>query len=237
MVSRISVGCQELCEKSHIRPGPTSVGFICPPLTEYIRMIDWVVDQKTFHCVHATGLSSFFDLDRTVSSAVRCIGPFGSESLSENTVRDAMKILTLQLEREYGLPQDYVVWGAYMDRMDYVEHSFSMLGSRCGFCPNITLRTELLSYEHPPELLREWSHSGGEIRHKSGIVFCETQSKVELRSIDLALIHPNTVEALIGRLSSFLPLVRSELGLQQTSARYGFDASQLVWTPSGSKTL
>lgn len=162
----------------------------------------WSVDIVSGHCAYGSSLHVCFDPMPTKSGAIRAVGPYGpcEEGLEDMKLR--MLEVVAEIERQTG---GYVVWGELKDDPDFAEHSISILGERCGFVPNIAMRsTVLLTKPCSSEmLLREWNCAEGKLTHRSNAI---SDGAAE-SPVDLAVLHPDNYEeycSILAKLCGFL---------------------------------
>ena len=131
-----------------------------------------------------------------------------------------MRELTIELEDNHLEEDQFVLWGGYTDRADYLEHEIEISETICGFVPAVWLRTELFGGDGC-RIEREWTRSVDELIHRSGLSFPNTGSSV----VDSAMFHPLTAELAIVKL------------YKAWEDAYEFDVNSLQlpvfrWTPS-----
>jgi hypothetical protein len=152
------------------------------------RTARWTIDFRTGHCSHPSGITTYFSSKLTPSGALRCLGPFVSETPSDKHISIALKQLSVALEGPQYFPGSYVVFGAYKDEPDFIDHEFQILGSTCGYVPCLALRTTI--FGNDIRWKREWAVLDSESAiHRSGISF-GTNSYID---IDHAVMHPSTL--------------------------------------------
>ncbi len=135
----------------------------------------WSIDIDSGHCIHRSGLEAYFDPATTASGAIRCVGPFGpTAQLGWRDVTACLMQIVDDLEEFPRFSDSYVVWGAYL--RGSISDSYPeirILGERCGWVPNLPLRTELVlrAGEHAAGglLEREWSLLDDAVSHRAGL--------------------------------------------------------------------
>lgn len=167
----------------------------------------WSIDLENGHCKHSNGLSVFVDVGKDLG-IVRCLGPFGSEGLGESAVWESSRALTAELEANGSLRnRKLLVWGAYAHSASYLEHKFPILGSSCGFVPNLLFREQLMLGEELFDQERTWSQIGTRLIHASGMEIDHCLSLVDASRVSARLICPDTAEVIL--------LELAQMGLKQ----------------------
>jgi hypothetical protein len=179
---------------------------------EIVFESEWSIDSPSGHCAHPDGLEAYFDSRLTATGALRCVGPFGPDlpNLSAEGVLTRLFELVSALEDSPEFGGAYVVWGAYVPRPTHREMELKISGQRCGWIPNLAIRSEAIFAERleadaAAELFRrEWSFLGHErcVSHRSGLSFrfdesemwgfrtrLELQAKCEEASVDKNLVQ------------------------------------------------
>jgi len=184
----------------------------------------WSIDEMSGSCFHPSGLSAYIDVDES-TSIIRCLGPFGPAGLSEMAVRKSSALLTKQLEaQDSGL---FVVWGSYSESPEFLEHRFAILGSHCGFQPNLSYRAELASQLECLDLKSEWriEYASDRHIHFSGAVLDSVSRTLDASSVSASVLHPLTAETILSQLAE-LELFR--LG-KQSNPRIHAKFNELTW--------
>ena len=181
---------------------------------------EWSIDPKTGHCAHPSGIVTYFCDQPTLSGAIRCIGPFIHQDLTDRQIAGELEKLCKLLESTTYFPNSYVVFGAYQEEPDFREHEFPLLNSIVGFIPCLGLRGQILSND--ASWGKEWSNvDASHAIHRSGIAFgSSTQS-----NIDIAVVHPTTFNLDLETLHKTAILY----GLQQKQKG---SKAPIVWTPT-----
>lgn len=181
---------------------------------------DWSIDPKTGHCAHPLGIVTYFCDHPTSSGAIRCVGPFIQQSLTDRQIESEMRNLCKLLESTSYFPNNYLVFGAYQEEPDFREHEFPLLTSVVGFIPCLALRNQILSDDD--SWRREWSAIDSfQASHRSGISFGNARQS----EIDIAVVHPTTFNLDLETLHE--RALRSGLQLKG-----GANKTPLVWTPT-----
>ena len=179
----------------------------------------WKISERTGFANYGRDLTAYIDFEPTSSGAVRLLGPFDGPDSRYSAVQvcNQMQRLTNLIEASYISDSQYVVWGSYQEEPDYVEHSFPIQGTTCGFRPAIWLR----SLSFPQGVKREWYEFG----HRCGLSTSEKKNAPDMR-----LFHPNSAE-----LAQSVLTKQSErwLGRQLVT----FDFSRSMWVENDATSL
>jgi hypothetical protein len=186
--------------------------------------MSWSIDSVAGHCAHSSGLNVYI-AEGESARYIRCLGPFGCPSMNESEVKDISGDLSQQLET---LKPDYfVVWGAYLDRAEYWEHRFSILGSYCGFVPNLAYRDEVVDQAFNDNPKRNWTEIGDNFVHYSGAIYNFANGILDAGNVDPALLHPETASALLTRLVELAFFSSNDIGKESIQV----DLRGVAWDP------
>lgn len=188
--------------------------------------VDWSIDLESGHCKHPNGLSVYVDIGND-SGIVRCLGPFGSQVLSESTVRESSRALTAELEADNILrDRKLLVWGAYTHSALYFEHKFPILGSSCGFVPNLLYREQLTLGSEVFDQEGRWTQVDARLVHASGMEVDHCLNLVDASRVDPRLLCPNTAAVIL--------LELAKMGLKRftghCSEKLDLEMPSLSWT-------
>lgn len=190
--------------------------------------MDWSVDLHLQHCAHPQGLSVFLDSAVHTDRQIRCLGPFGSEDLSDDLVRSLAKSLTLHLELTYAASRRIIVWGGYAETPRYREHRFPIMGSTCGFLPNPVFREELLIDNDFADATSPWTLRQNSLSHLMGIRVDLLDRTIDGSAVDPGFLIPECAEWQIRRLAKLG--ANRFLGIDLQDFRLDMDG--LSWTES-----
>jgi len=179
--------------------------WMLPLLNSKLRKQDaWSIDPASGHGAHPSGFSLCIAPSTTTSGAIRVVGPYGPCNADADFVGHLMADATIAIEKAMG---GYVVWGRLLDDPEYEELTIHILGSRCGFRPNITLRS-LVLMKRPCSIEvieREWTGDVDARIHRSFDSLCDN-SMIP----DLAVLDPYSYKLQLNILASYKRDVLSE---------------------------
>lgn len=189
----------------------------------------WSIDINSGHCVQKDGLTAYIDGLADPTRFVRCLGPFGAEQMCQERVLQLMRLLTDTLEAKTANQRKIVVWGSYQPDSEYVEHVFPILGSTCGFVPNLVLREML--YVGGSRLCPDNSQTQRNAKKLSrfGITVDWQREKICLGDVDARLLHPEQVDSHPVLLASYLESPEFARSIN----RFSIELGRLDWNRTG----
>lgn len=171
------------------------------------------------HCGHTSGATVYLDPSPTPSGAIRCIGPFVEDSTSERQMRGLLQQFLTVVHARF--PNCWVAWGAYEESPMLSQHLFPMIGTHCGFLPDLTRSSDS----------NHWEFGKALATHRSGLRVDFFDESVGLSSVDPELLHPYTLHFVVDELvRSAWVLAGNNIDSMPGSFRYS--PNSLDWQPN-----